>query len=188
MSSPDRRKLLGDVLRLATVIVAAGSTAACFRPLYGSRSPGGGPGLREELSGVQVNPIFARGGTPEARIAVELRNQLLFNLTGGSGSTAPTHELTIRMTTNRSTVIVDLTSQRPDVENFGIDVGYTLKELATGKIVVRSTAFARVSYDIPGAEQRFARSRGLRDAENRAAKEIADNIRNRLASFFVAGT
>ena len=48
--------------------------------------------------------------------------------------------------------------------------------------------FARVSYDIPGQQQRFARARGLRDAENRAAKVIADNIRSRLASYFVAGT
>jgi len=28
----------------------------------------------------------------------------------------------------------------------------------------------------------------LRDAENRAAKVIADSIRSRLASYFVAGT
>ena len=48
--------------------------------------------------------------------------------------------------------------------------------------------FARVSYDIPGQQQRFARIRGLRDAENRAAKVIADNIKSRLASYFVAGT
>ena len=49
-------------------------------------------------------------------------------------------------------------------------------------------AFARQSYDIPGQAQRFARSRGLRDAEDRAAKVIADNINQRLASFFIAGT
>jgi LPS-assembly lipoprotein len=45
-----------------------------------------------------------------------------------------------------------------------------------------------VSYDIPGQEQRFARVRGLRDAELRAAKVISDNIRSRLASYFIAGT
>ena len=48
--------------------------------------------------------------------------------------------------------------------------------------------FARVSYNIPGQQQRFAGERGLRDAENRAAKVIADNIRKRLASYFAAGT
>jgi LPS-assembly lipoprotein len=45
-----------------------------------------------------------------------------------------------------------------------------------------------VSYNIPGQQQRFAGERGLRDAEDRAATVIADGIRNRLASYFAAGT
>ena len=48
--------------------------------------------------------------------------------------------------------------------------------------------FARVSSDTPGQQQRFARVRGLRDAETCAGKVIAENIRSRLASYFVAGT
>ena len=44
-----------------------------------------------------------------------------------------------------------------------------------------------MSYNIPGQQQRFAGERGLIDAENRAAKVIADNIRSRLASYFAAG-
>jgi len=58
----------------------------------------------------------------------------------------------------------------------------------TGKKVVTGQTFSRVSYDIPGQQQRFAGDRGLRDAENRAAKVIAENIRSRLASYFAAGT
>ena len=54
--------------------------------------------------------------------------------------------------------------------------------------MLHAQTFARVSYDIPGQAQRFARDRGLRDAEDRAAQQIADNIKARLASFFVAGT
>ena len=188
MSSPDRRRVLGGLLRLTAVLLAGGATAACFQPLYGDRSVTGKPGLRQVLSSVRVNQIDAPNGTPQARLAVELRNQLLFALTGGDGTTSPTHELTIAMTAQRSSVIVDLTSQRPDVENFGVDVAYVVKELATGKIVVRSRTYARVSYDTPGSEQRFARIRGLRDAENRAAKVVADHIMSRLASYFVAGT
>jgi LPS-assembly lipoprotein len=45
-----------------------------------------------------------------------------------------------------------------------------------------------VSYDIPGQLQRFARSRAFRDAEDRAAQEIAENIQTRIASYFVAGS
>ena len=92
------------------------------------------------------------------------------------------------MSSTRLSVIVDITSGRPDVEDYGLNVNYTLTEVKTGKPVVTGVTFARVSYDIPGQAQRFARARGLRDAENRAAKLIADNIRTRLASFFVAGT
>ena len=85
-------------------------------------------------------------------------------------------------------MIVDINTARPDVQQYGINVTYTLVEIATGKPVVSGPTFARVSYDNPGQEQRFAHARGLRDAENRAAKVIADNIKSRLASYFVAGT
>ena len=50
------------------------------------------------------------------------------------------------------------------------------------------TTFSRVSYDMPGSYQRFSRNRAIRDAEDRAANEIAENITTRLASFFTAGT
>jgi LPS-assembly lipoprotein len=41
---------------------------------------------------------------------------------------------------------------------------------------------------MPGPEQRFAKQRAQRDAEDRAVLAVAESIRNRLASFFVAGT
>jgi LPS-assembly lipoprotein len=51
------------------------------------------------------------------------------------------------------------------------------------------STFSRVSYDtFSGTMQRFARTRALRDAEDRAAQEIAENIQTRLASYFTAGT
>lgn len=187
MSSPDRRTVLGLMWRSAAALSATGLLAGCFQPLYSDKTINGGPGLRYALNAVKVNQIVAKRGSPEERLAVEVRNALLFELTGGSGTNSPTHELTMRLSVDRNSVIVDLTSQRPDVENVGLDVQYTLKDIATGKDVIKTTTFARVSYDIPGAEQRFARIRGLRDAENRAAKVIAENIRNRLASYFVAG-
>ena len=61
--------------------------------------------------------------------------------------------------------------------NYGINATYTLIELASGKRVLTATTVARVSYDIPGQQQRFARARGLRDAESRAAKVIAEQIK-----------
>jgi LPS-assembly lipoprotein len=176
------------LLRLSSVVLLAALTAGCFEPLYGQRSFTGGSGMRERLSAVNVKQIKAPSGTPESRLAVEVRNVLLFELTGGAGTSSPTHELTIELSTLRQALIVDITTSRPDVEQLGINASYTLVELATGKSVVNSQTFARVTFDNPGQAQRFSRSRGQRDAEDRAAKLIAENIRSRLASYFAAGT
>ena len=53
--------------------------------------------------------------------------------------------------------------------------------------MVTGATSARVSYDNPGQQQRFANARGQLDAENRAAKVISENIKSRLASYFAAG-
>ena len=179
---------LGTVARSLAALAVAAMAAGCFQPLYGDRSFTGGPILRDQLSAVDVLQIEAPKGTNESRIAVEIRNALLFDLTGGEEPVPPTHRLKIAMSSTRASVIVDIQTSRPDIENYGLNATYVMTEIATGKIVVTGQTFARVSYDIPGQQQRFARVRGLRDAESRAAKVIADNIKARLASYFVAGT
>jgi len=182
--APSQRSLFRAVAALAIAALAGG----CFQPLYGEQSPTGGPVLRDQLSAVDILQIAAPKGTDEARIAVEIRNALLYDFTGGGYSAPPTHRLKISIASVRTSLIVDVNTSRPDLENYGLNVSYTLTEIGTGKIVVTGTTFARVSYDIPGQEQRFARVRGLRDAELRAGKVVADNIRSRLASYFIAGT
>jgi LPS-assembly lipoprotein len=174
--------------RWLAIAALAGLTAGCFQPLYGDKTVGGGPALQNRLASVDVPPINTPNGTPLARISVSLRNDLLFDLTGGSGTPSPTHRLAINLSTVQQQVIVDVNTARPDIQNFGINATYSLIDIASGKTVMSGQTFSRVSYNIPGQEQRFAGARGLRDAENRAAKVIADNIRARLASYFVAGT
>ena len=100
----------------------------------------------------------------------------------------PTHRLKISMYSTRASIIVDINTSRPDIENYGINATYSLTEIATGKVVVTGQTFSRVSYDIPGQQQRFARLRGLRDAEDpRGEGNCRQYPRARLASYFVAG-
>jgi len=173
--------------RIFAVLALAGLTAGCFQPLYGDKTAGGA-GLDNKLAGVDVQPIITPNGTPLARIGVNVRNDLVYDLTGGGGQASLTHRLTIKLNATQLQVIVDINTARPDVQNFGIDASYTLTDIRTGKTVITGQTFSRVSYNIPGQQQRFAGARGMRDAENRAAKVIADNIKSRLASYFVAGT
>jgi LPS-assembly lipoprotein len=181
-------KRLGKAFRMVAALAMAAVMTGCFQPLYGDRSLDGSPTLRDSLSAVEILEIPAPKATDEARLAVEIRNALIFDFTGGGYAAQPTHRLKIAINSTRTSIIVDIHTSRPDVENYGINASYSLTEIATGKVVVTGQTFARVSYDIPGQQQRFARLRGLRDAESRAAKVIAENVRSRLASYFVAGT
>lgn len=188
MWSPEKSAICRRLAAITMVVALAGLTAGCFQPLYGERPVTGGPDIRSQFSGVDVVPIDAPNGTPAARLAVEVRNALIFDLTGGSGMSAPTHRLQIQLRPSRQQVIVDITTARPEAENYGIDATYTLTELGSKKVVMTGGTFARVSFDIPGQQQRFARARGLRDAEDRASQIIAEHIRSRLASYFVTGS
>jgi LPS-assembly lipoprotein len=175
-------------LRIAAVIGLGALNAACFQPLYASRTVGSGAPLGAQLAQVQIERIDAPNGTPDARVAVELQDALKFEINGSEGLISPTHALKVRMFLNRNSIISDITTGRVLSEITGIETSFVLTELATGKVVLRGSAASRVSSEYPGQQQRFARVRARIDAETRAAKVVAENVRNRVASFFVAGS
>jgi len=173
--------------RLLAVAALAALTAGCFQPMYAEHADGT-PGLREKLMGVEIPPVDKANASREARVGVEIRNALAFKLYGTATGMPPTHKLVLRFNTSRSSLMVDTNTALPTSENYGIDAQFNLVEIASNKSVMTGTTFSRVSYDMPGSYQRFARARAFRDAEDRAAQEIADNIQTRLASFFSTGT
>jgi LPS-assembly lipoprotein len=173
--------------RLLAVAALAALTAGCFHPMYAEHADGT-PGLREKLMGVDLPPIAKSNASREARVGVEVRNALAFRLYGTATGMPPTHRLEIRFTSGKSSLIVDPNTGLPSSENYGLDAQYNLIEVVSGKSVMTGTTFSRVTYDMPGSYQRFSRNRAVRDAEDRAANEIAENITTRLASFFTAGT
>jgi LPS-assembly lipoprotein len=180
---------LNALARLAAVIALAGLTAGCFEPLYGQNvAAPGSDSVHDKLAQVDIPPIPARQGSPAQRISIAMRNALQYDLNGGAGAIAPTHRLTMTVTPTSLTVIVDVTSGRPTAEVDGVTANYQLTEIATGKVVVTDHAFSHVDVDAPGSQQRFASQRAKKDAEDRAVQAVAEAIRNRLASYFVAGT
>src|SRR5216684_8679598 len=173
--------------RLLAVAAMAALTAGCFQPMYAEHADGT-PGLRDKLLTVDLPPVDKPTSSHDARIGVEIRNALAFKLYGTATGAPPLYKLILRFNTTRSSLIVSQTTGLPTTENYGIDAQYNLIEIATDKSVMTGTTFSRVSYDMPGSYQRFARSRALRDAEDRSAQQIAEDIQTRLASFFVAGS
>src|SRR5437588_1382291 len=114
------RAALGQSLRVGAVIALGALNAACFQPLYATQTIGGGPGVGTMLAQVDVDRIDAPNGTPDSRIANEIQNALKFELHGGS-AISPSHQLKVKMVTQRSSVITDTATGRVEAELTGID-------------------------------------------------------------------
>ena len=176
------------LIRVAVVLALGALTTACFQPLYGNNTLPAGDSVRDKLASIDVANIPAGNGTPEARLAVALRNGLMYDFNNGAAPISPTHRLQVNLTSGITTVIVDVSSGRPDSQVEVVNASFTLTEIATNRVVLATSTHTLTSFDIPGSAQRFAQQRAWHNAEDRAVAQVTENIRNRLASFFVAGT
>jgi len=175
--------------RLVVVLAAASLTAGCWEPLYGTRPAVNSEGVQDKFAAIEIPPIVAPKGTPVERIAVGMFNALQFDLHNGRGGAgAPTYRLKVDVGSSQFTAVIDPASGRPDAQIQSVSASYQLIEIATDKTVVHDNTLAHVDYDVPGPQQRFASQRARRDAEDHAILMAAEAIRNRLASYFVAGT
>lgn len=181
MWSPDGRTLL----RLTLIGALALPSAACFRPVYGGGSnPGvttkdGGGTVAELMRSVEVKPI-------DGRVGGKIRNELIFLLAGG-GTAGPTaYRLTITFNEYGQSAVVDPYTSVPQSRTISLQATYSMTSSRGGlDPVMKGDAFATATYF--SSLQRFANVRAERDAEDRAAVQIAERIRSRLQAYFADG-
>ena len=163
--------------RSAVVLIAAGLVlGGCFRPMYGTTADG--RSLTTALASIQVETI------PD-RLGHHLGQDLAFELTGGKEPEAPRYKLTIKTTQGVMTPVVDSTSGLADAATVQVTARYQLVRISTAESVTEGTAIASATFD--RIAQRFAAARATRDAEIRAARLLAEQIRTRLAAVLAAG-
>lgn len=179
MSSRKANKFHG-ISRRAFALAAVLAVAGCFEPMYGDRVGSSGTNLRNALRDVEIAPI-------QGRVGQELRNNIIFELSGGAGNpvNAP-YRLILSVATNNYSAIIDPTSGLSQAETVSLDVTYRLKDVANDRFVMTDKALARVTVD--ATAQRYARIRSIREAENRAAQTVSEQIRSRIASYFLIKT
>lgn len=163
-------------VRWTAVAVLAVGLSACFRPLYGPTASG--DSLRETLAAIDVQEI-AVPDTLE-RVSHYLRSELIFDLDGSGIPSPKRYKLVISYGQSLSTPIVDSVTGTAQAAVISATVNYTLMTLDGSKTIASGTAKNSASYD--RFQQRFASIRAARDAEIRIAKEIADQIKTRLAA------
>lgn len=165
MSWCDRVK---SIAAIALPLVLAG----CFQPLYGTLGQGV---LESELSAIKVEPI------PD-RVGHYVANELIFGFNGSRAEVPPKYKLVVLLKERVQTPIVDTVTFRTTSATVITDAQFELQPIAGGTALYKSVAFGVASYD--RFAQRISNVRAARDAEQRDARTIADNIRQQVQAYF----
>lgn len=157
---------------VAAVLAATALLGACgWQPLYGPTASGAE--LEDVMRTVDVSII-------PGRVGQRVRNELIFKTTGGGEADQTKYRLDIALRESVLNVLVEETGD-PKSQVYQIYTQFRLIRLADNQVVLEGTSNARAAYD--KADSVFADIRAKRDAEDRAARTIAESIRLRLASY-----
>jgi LPS-assembly lipoprotein len=162
-------------LLLAAAIVAP-FLSACgnsgFRPLYGSTGLGGAA-ADAKLAKVSVNTI-------PGRVGQQIRNELIFQSTGGGGEVQnPEMRLEVAI---RESVTSTLVTQDGDSDGqvFSVEAKFQLIRISDKSVVLSGMSYGRASFE--RNKSIFSNVRAREDAEDRAAKTVAEDLKARLAA------
>ncbi len=170
-----------------TLFVLGFGLAGCgFQPLHGSTV--GGQLMSNELASVYV-PLI------NSRVGQQVRNELLFQLTGGDYPDGKKYTLNIVIKEYIQGVAIQRTGDASS-KIFRIDADFTLNRAdQKSRKLFKSKSTARAAFDTifsktiarPGGSVKlsstYANIRAERDAGNRAAKIIANDIKTRIAAY-----
>lgn len=166
--------MLARIVRIAVAAGLLAGLAGCFQPLHGPQFGAVG-GMLGAIDVAQV----------DGHIGHQLKAELDFLLNNGTPPADPKYRLTARPTGTPSAVIVDSAAGRLQTMNYPVSANYTLISLKDGAIVSAATAQTTVSFDRDA--QRYATVRAARDAEIRAAKVLAEQIKVRIIGDLARG-
>jgi LPS-assembly lipoprotein len=158
---------------LSICAVAVGLSGCGFRPLYGEHSLGGSPGVTEEMSHISIRPIADRQGM---RIRQILREQM--QPRGLEGQSIYDLDVTLTSRVEELGVRKDATSSRA---NFILSANFYLSQ--GGQHVYGDRVQSTVSYNI--LDDQYATVAAQSDAEERAIREAGEEIKTRIAVYFV---
>jgi LPS-assembly lipoprotein len=170
-SSELRAKIVSRRLLIGLAVAAIALPGCTVRPLYSS-APLATSGLpaAADLSSIAIKP-------PVTRYGQEVRNHLIFLLSGGKGEPAePLYSLalTVSAVEESAASIQVATENQPTAATMTMIGSFTLTNME-GEVIGKGSQRIMSSYDLP--QQEFAALRAKRDAENRAARELAELLR-----------
>lgn len=166
-----RRRLAAFLLAPLLLLAGCG-----LQPLYGGAA---GERVREALASLTVE-------APRTRIGAALREALERELEA-AGPPAPSarYLLKLAIERQREALLVQLDDSITRYE-LTLTARYDLVDLGQDRVLLRTAAQRSASFNV--VQQPYADTMAERDAEERAARELARAVRNRLALFFAGET
>lgn len=160
---------------LAPVLAGCGGTG--FRPLYASPEFGG-TDLNAKLSMLDIAPM-------PGRVGQLIRNELLFQTTGGAVPTAPEFRFEVAL---RETVTATLVRSDGDALDsvYNVDASFRLIRVSDKSIVLQGVSYGRAGFE--RFRSVFSNTRAREEAENRAAASVGQELKSRLAAFLSTAT
>ena len=116
---------------------------------------------------------------PEGRLGQLVRNELLFLM--NSRDEGALYTLDIKPSSSK-TALFSNTVGRVTSYSYNLTASWVLTSKATGEVLTSGRSQAAASYN--RTDQPFANERAERDAEERAARVLAENIATRISAYF----
>lgn len=171
---------------LCAALAAGVTLSGCqVRPLYGTSTGefGSTPSpVAAELAAIELDSISSRFANDEASRV--LYNELTFRFERGAGTPAKKYRLQVLMDVNNAEAGVERFADVPAAYTTTMNSTFILSDLNTEETLMTGRTFKSASYDF--SSQRFANQRAYRDAQERVAKAVADDIASRVAGFFAS--
>lgn len=160
-------------LALLTAAVLTGGLSACgFRPLYGDL--GDGTMAADQLRRIQLD-------TRNDRIDYLVRTNLIKGLQIQYADAPPAYTLRVRMRDRREGVAVERDTSITRF-NYELRAQFALSDLDTGTVLFEGRTRSVAAYNV--VDNQFATLSAQRDAEERAAQAISDDIKLQVAIYF----
>ena len=162
--------------RLLALSLMALPLAACgnsgFHPLHGPTA--NGQLLDERLEHVDIATI-------PSRVGQRIRNELVFQRDRG-GAAEPEKSSRLEVTIKETVVstLVERTGTSSG-QIYQLEASYKLIDVASKKVLFEARSLGRAGFD--RVENIYSNVRAREDAENRAARTIASDIKTRLSAY-----
>lgn len=178
MSSSERsfRNICCRAAILSILMVLPLAAACTVKPLYSNPASGKPQGeVTADLSLIGIKPV-------STRYAQQVRNNLIFLFGRGAGQPAmPAYTLTLNITSVHQTGAVVQRGQdnEPTAGTVTMTASYSLTAAGSGEVIATGRKQITSQYDVP--QQEFAAYRARLNAEDRAARELAELLNLAIA-------